>query len=71
MADVSRVLVVGSGALGSQIAMVCALAGLGVAAFDIERRRCPGRPTVWPSGWNGTWPRAGCRRPTATLPSPG
>lgn len=35
-ADVERVLVVGSGAMGSQIAMVCALAGLDVTAYDVD-----------------------------------
>jgi 3-hydroxybutyryl-CoA dehydrogenase len=34
---VERILVVGSGAMGSQIAMVAALAGYGVAVQDIER----------------------------------
>jgi len=37
MTDISRVLVVGSGAMGSQIAMVCALAGLEVAVQDVAQ----------------------------------
>jgi 3-hydroxybutyryl-CoA dehydrogenase len=36
MTEVERVLVVGSGAMGSQIAMVCALAGLQVAVQDVD-----------------------------------
>lgn len=36
-ADVERLLVAGTGAMGSQIAMVCALAGVDVTAYDVER----------------------------------
>ncbi|WP_277453414.1 3-hydroxyacyl-CoA dehydrogenase family protein [Janibacter sp. DB-40] len=35
MADITKVLVVGSGAMGAQIAMVCSLAGLEVAVQDV------------------------------------
>lgn len=35
MTDITTVLVVGSGAMGSQIAMVCALAGLDVRVHDV------------------------------------
>lgn len=36
--EVARVLVVGSGAMGAQIAMVCALAGLEVTVQDIDEK---------------------------------
>lgn len=36
MTDISRILVVGSGAMGSQIAMVCALSGYDVRVQDIS-----------------------------------
>lgn len=36
MTDISRILVVGSGAMGSQIGMVCALAGYAVRVQDIS-----------------------------------
>lgn len=36
MTDIDKVLVVGAGAMGSQIAMVCALAGLTVSAYDLD-----------------------------------
>ncbi|MGY4098803.1 3-hydroxyacyl-CoA dehydrogenase family protein [Nocardia sp. R16R-3T] len=37
--DIQRVLVVGAGAMGSQIALVCARAGLTVACYDIDSAR--------------------------------
>lgn len=36
MTDIARILVVGSGAMGSQIAMVCALTGYTVSVQDIS-----------------------------------
>jgi 3-hydroxyacyl-CoA dehydrogenase len=78
---VESILVVGSGAMGSQIAMVCALAGYRVAVQDIdgamlERAQDELRSRMARNGssWNAsrsyetrTPPTPRCRRPWSAL----
>ena len=57
--NVNRILVVGAGAMGSQIGMVCALAGYDVTVQDVDEGVLEGAQEQLKTAWPATSRRAG------------
>ena len=57
--NVNRILVVGAGAMGSQIGMVCALVGYDVTVQDLDESVLEGAQEQLKTAWPATSRRAG------------
>ena len=71
MTEINNVVVVGAGAMGSQIGMLCALAGLDATVTDIAQRRWTRRKPNCGSVCPGTSRRGGAVDGTLMPPSAG
>jgi 3-hydroxybutyryl-CoA dehydrogenase len=57
--NVNKILVVGAGAMGSQIGMVCALAGYDVTVQDVDEGVLEGAQEQLKTAWPATSRRLG------------